>query len=317
MIRTTLNQTVSSNAPYSDAWRRVLTRLGDYTDIITRALNMRPRGAELFEQTTTCVLVRIRMPTEYVVLRMSPEDHLAREIYYGRTMAKHQLAAARILHHDMSRTLVPFTFTVENYIGGIPASKLESEPLLHMVARQVGRTLRRMHRIAAPGWGNPGRTGRWMVKDWKTVLQRLHRSFGAETIAPHIFEESVRVAIAAILEQLADLCPHPCLMHSAVSPQTVRCTVGEHVQLEALVDPGHIVGGDGLLDLACGMDPYYPAAWSNGLFEGYVNTAPLTPNEQQRLHLLRVLVCYWSACDRYFRGEPYDKHYSFVQSEKA
>ncbi len=291
---------------YNDAWRRVLSRLGDYTGIILRALNMRPEVVSLLDQTTDHVLVRITTPDEYLVLRIAPESTLAGEVYFGRTLARQQLPAARIIQHDLSCAVVPFTYLVESYIGGKCASQVDEPYLLRALARQVGRTLRRMHRVEADGWGRPTPTGCWSTPDWQTVLYNLHMRFAPEPTDMLVFAEAERDAVAGLIEYLGMTCPKPYLMHSAVRPQTTRCTTGEAIQLEALGDPGLVLGGDGLLDLALASDPAYPEAWRIGLIEGYGAFAPLTPAEQDRFQLLQIVSCYWSACWRYMRAEPYE-----------
>ncbi len=304
MTYTALNQTMYGDTTYSDAWRRVLTRLGDYTAIITQALNMRPRAVAFLDQTPRHVLVRIQMPRDNVVLRIAPEGHLATEVFFGRTMTSHNLPAARVLHTDSTRTHAPFDYTIESYIGGITTDQLETVPLLRGVARQVGRTLRRMHGIAAPGWGAPGPTGRWPVEAWDTLIKRMHQTRALESVVRTLFTEDEQQAIVAIRDELAATSPPPCFTHGAVAPHTARCTVGEHVQLEALIDPGPIVGGDGLLDLALALSPDYPEAWRTGVYEGYTALIPLRKAEQERLNQWHMLVGYWYVCERAFRGLP-------------
>lgn len=290
---------------YSTAWRRVLARLGDYTAIIVQSLNMRPSDVELLAQTRDHVLVRISTPGEHYVLRIAPEGHLAREVYFGRALAAQHLPATRIIFHDLSCTLVPFNYTLESYIGGIAASQLEQSHLLRAVARQLGHTLRRVHRIKAPGWGAPDAAGRWLTADWAAALIRLQTALAPEPADRLVFGAEEQTAIVALREYLVPMCQTPYLIHGAVGPHMARCTVGDHVQLAALIDPGPIIGGDGLLDLALGTDPAYPEPWRNGLIEGYVATMPLNASEKERLRLMQTLIWYWQACWHYMRAEPY------------
>lgn len=291
---------------YSEAWRRVLGRLGDYTAIIVRAMNMRPDAVTVLEQTTAHMLVRISTPLEHAVLRIAPDSDLAGEVYFGRMLTAHHLPAARIIHYDLTCSLVPFTYTLESYVGGVNAVHIAPDHLLHAAARQVGRTLRKMHRIKVRGWGRPNIAGRWPTPDWHTILMQLHTQFVLAPADALVFNEEERAIVLDILQHpaLDNSVPH--LMHGAPGPQTTRCTIGEHVHLEALINPGMVVGGDGLLDLALGMDSAYPEAWRIGLLEGYVAMVPLSAAEQERLRLLRILACYWKACWAYMRAEPHE-----------
>ena len=50
----------------SDAWRRALARLGDYTALVVRATNLRPTAVVLYGQTEQHLLVRISTPGEHL-----------------------------------------------------------------------------------------------------------------------------------------------------------------------------------------------------------------------------------------------------------
>lgn len=312
-----LNQYIAPGSTgYSEAWSRVLSRLGEYTTIIVRALNMRPSQVGVLAQTDAYVLVRISTPGERLVLRIAPENHMLCEVFFGRTMMAHQLPAARIVLYDLKRVLVPFDYTLERYVCGIGAHQInpaESPHLLRAIARQTGQALRRMHRVRVGGWGYPTSTGRWTIPDWLTVLKHLHTTFAPPSIASLIFNEAEQAAVATLLEHpllITDV--RSSLMHGAISPRVVRCTIGEHIHLEAMVDPAFIVAGDGLLDLAQGLDPSYPVEWRTGLLEGYVSVTPMTATEKERLHLLRLITSYWSTCRRYALAEPHEVAYEQV-----
>lgn len=292
---------------YSDAWRRVLTRLGEYTALIVQGLNMRPTGVSLLERSARYVLVRISTPEQHVVLRIAPEGDLASEFYFSRTMHLHHLPAPRVIQHDLSAAALPFTYTIESYIGGTTLDRLAEPFLLRSAARQVGRVLRRMQRITMPGWGRPTVTGRWPQPDWLAVLNHLHATLAPPPFDALVFSASERAAVTAVLEDPLLQCAQPCLMHGAFGPYAVRGTTGaNHVQLAALIDPGPYIGGDGMLDLAMGLDAAYPVAWRSGLLEGVAAAAPLSDDEVRRLRLLRILAGYWSAIGRYACAEPHE-----------
>lgn len=295
-----------SNKAYAEAWKRVLCRLGDDTALIVKSLNMRPTRVSLLGQTYTHILVRISTPGEHVVLRISPERHLAPEVYFGRKMATRYLPAVRILKHDLKRTLVSFDYIIENYVGGSSAAQIHDPSQLRSIARQAGRVIRRMHCIPADGWGAPSQINRWTTPDWFNVLKQLQTRLAPAPMARLIFGEEKQQALDTLLEHPAlTTLDEPRLMHGALTPHAVRCTVGTHINLAALVDPGSVVGGDGLLDLAWGLDPELPAEWRNGLLEGYLSIGSLSEAEHERLRLLSLLTCSWSACQRYMRAQPY------------
>ncbi|MEI7769330.1 MAG: phosphotransferase [Chloroflexales bacterium] len=297
----------SSEEGLSNAWHRSLGRLGDYTAIVVRSLNLRPITVSLYAQTAEHILVRLSMPGEHMILRVAPEDDLSAYVYMMRAMAGHNLPAPQIIQRDLSRALVPFAFTLESYVPGITADQLPEGPLLRGAGRQTGRALRRMHRITAAGAGRPLPSGRWPPQSWRSVLRQIGRRLAAPPADALVFGEAERSAITALLDSPHLDCQQPTLIHGNFGPQSARCTVGENVHLEAIIDPGVYVGGDGIYDLASGLSASYPAAWREGLLDGYQSVAPLTPDEQRRLPALRLLASYWGACRRYIRAEPHEE----------
>lgn len=290
----------------SDAWRRAMGRLGDYTALVVRTLNIRPTGAALHAQTDRHLLVRLSTPAEHLILRVAPEDDMAAYVCFVRAMGGQQLPAPRLIQRDLSRTLVPFAYTLESFVPGVAASALADEHLLRGAGRQAGRALRRVHRVSSPGSGRPNPAGRWPLQPWPAVLRQIGALLAPPSVDALIFGEAERAAVAAIAADPRLQITQPVLIHGDFGPAAVRCTAGLHVHLEALVEPGRWVGGDGLFDLACGLCPGHPRPWREGLLEGYCAAGPLSPAEQERLPLLRTLACYWLACHAYIRAEPYE-----------
>lgn len=290
----------------SDAWRRTLGRLGDYTSLVVRTMNVRPLAVELYAQTDKHLLVRISTPVEHLILRVAPEDDLAAYVAFVRTLNGQQLPAARLIQRDLSRTLVPFAYALESFVPGVPATVLGHDHLLRGAGRQAGRALRRMHRVSSPGVGRPNPAGRWPQQTWVAVLRQIGAQLAPPPVDALIFGEAERGAVAALVGDPRLQVTQPVLIHGAFGPAAVRCTAGNHVHLEGLVEPGRWVGGDGLFDLACGLCALHPQAWREGLLEGYVAAGPLSPAEQARLPLLRLLASYWLACFAYMRAEPYE-----------
>jgi Ser/Thr protein kinase RdoA (MazF antagonist) len=291
----------------SDGWRRAMGRLGDYTAIVVRAANLRPLDAVLYEQTPRYLLVRLSTPCEHLILRVAPEDDLAAHVFFTRTLSGQQLPSTRVIQRDLSRTMVPFAYTLETFVPGVAATTLAEPHLLRGAGRQAGRVLRRMHRVSAPGMGRPNPAGRWPQRRWRVILGQIGASLAPAPADAMLFGEAERAAVAALLADPRLDVVQPSLMHGDFGPAAARCTAGHHVHLEALVEPGRYVGGDGLFDLACGLCPAYPAPWREGLLDGYYAGGPLSDAERARLPLLRLLATYWIACRRYLRAEPHEE----------
>lgn len=290
----------------SDAWKRVMGRLGEYTAIIVRRLNLRPQTVQFHAQTELHLLVRISTPGEHLILRASPEDDLAAHVAFMRAASGQGLPGSQLIQRDLSRTLVPFAYTLEPYVPGQPASEISAPHLQRAAARQAGRSLRRLHRMTLPGAGRPNPAGRWPATSWRTALIQIGQQLAPPPSDALLFGEAERAALAALLTDPCLECLQPMAIHGAFGPQSVRCTVADYVHLEAIVEPGRCVGGDGLFDLACGLSPAYPEPWREGLLEGYTAAAPLNEVESARLPILRALTCAWRASWRYLRAEPHE-----------
>lgn len=308
MIEQTLSRYLpAEDSGYSDAWRRVWARLDEYVGLVLRELNMRPDAVTLLEETRQHILVRISSPLEHVVLRLAPEGELAGEVAFGRAMTAAQLPAVRIIHYDLSSTTLPCHYTVESYAAGSRASQVSAAHQLRSLGRQLGRVLRRMHRVPAAGWGRPAANLRhWPLECWRSVLAAAHARDGGPPTDAILFSETERALVAALLEDPRLEPETPTLIHGAVAPDMIFCTIGEHPQIEALVEPGTCIGGDAMFDLALALDPELPEAWREGLLEGYLSTGGLTQSQMKRLRLMELCTCYWSACRRYARTEPHE-----------
>jgi|GEM_PF-491919 len=290
----------------SEAWKRVMGRLGDYTALLARAMNLRPNAVALHAQTAEHLLVRLSVDSGHLILRVSPEDDLAAYVYFARSAAGQRIPAPQIIQRDLTRAMVPFAYTLEHYVAGAPASTIAAPHLLHGAGRQAGRALRRLHRVTTPGAGRPNPAGRWPTQGWRACLRQIGRQIAPPPADSLLFSEAERAAVAALLDDQRLEIAQPGLIHGAFGPQAVRCTTADYVHLEAIVEPGRAVGGDGMFDLACGLSPAHPAPWTEGLLEGYTGAGPLSSEEAARLPLLRLLVCYWGACFRYMRAEDHE-----------
>jgi len=287
-----LNRHVPADDPAcSDARRRILARLGEYAALIVAPLNLRPSGATLLATSDERIEVRVSTPGAHVVLVIAPDGDLAAEVFFLRMLAGKFLPVPRLIAHDLTCTLAPFTYAIESFAGGAPLDLLDDGPLVRVAARQIGRTLRRAHQIAAPGFGRPTTSGRWPARGWSEALAAWLAQGEMPARAVEVLGASTMTTLrAATLEHPSLIVERPCLIHGAVEPARAMVTVGDSAQLEALTRPGALVGGDPLFDLAYGTLPRHPATFRQGLLEGYCAAGTLAPEQEQRLRRLRLLV---------------------------
>jgi hypothetical protein len=276
---------------YSDVRRRVLGRLGEYASLAIGPLNLRPVAATLLREDDQRVEVRVSTPSSHVVLVIATDGDLTPEVFWLRALAGSNLPIPRLIAHDLSLTRLPFAYALESYTGGAPLDWLDDGPRIRVLARQAGRTLRRAHQVAAPGYGRPSLSGRWPAASWPEALggwlaQREMLARAEELLGL----ECTMALLEATLDHPALGYARPNVIHGAVEPARAIVTVGDTMQLEALTRPGELVGGDPMFDLAHGLLPRHPAAFRQGLIEGYSASGPLDAEQQGRLRRLGLLV---------------------------
>ncbi len=276
---------------YSDARRRVLARLGEYAAIAIGPLNLRPTAATVLLDNDRRIEARISTPSSHIILVIAPEGDLAAEVYWLRALAASNLPIPRLIAHDLSCTTVPFSYAIESYAGGAPLDSMQDGPRMRVAARQIGRTLRRSHQIAAAGFGRPTVTGRWPARGWRAALQAWLECYETLPRATELLgAEGLAVLCAATIDHPALACDRPCVIHGAVGPARALVTAGDTTQVEALTCPGEIVGGDPLFDLAHALLPRHPEPFRQGVREGYTANGPLTREQEERLQRLGLLL---------------------------
>ncbi len=283
----------------AEATRRVLERLHEYTELVIRPLNMRHTNIELLGVYRHRVEVRISTRSDHQVLVIAPQAELLAELFWLKTAATQQLATPRVLVHDLSATQVPFAYILVNYIGGIALAQLEQPAHQRLVARQIGRSLRRMHQCQAPGFGHPLLNGRWPQRGWReTLISWLDEAGALEFGLSVLGEEDFEHMVALTLDHPQLACPQPMVIHGAFDPQRTLVTIAEAAQLETLSPPGSIVGGDPLLDVVMALLPGYSSNLRQGFLEGYAATGTLEASQRTRLRRLGVLALLYHAAQR-------------------
>ena len=219
----------------SDARRRIQARLGEYAALIVAPLNLRPTAATLLAADDERIEVRVSTPGANIVLVIAPDGDLAPEIFFLRMLAEKFLPVPRLIAHDLACTLVPFTYAIESYAGGAMLDRLDNGPLMRVAARQIGRTLRRAHQIAAPGFGRPTTSGRWPARGWRETLATWLAQRETPARAAEVLGASGLDALwAATLDHPSLEVERPRVIHGAVEPARALVTVGDSAQLENL-----------------------------------------------------------------------------------
>lgn len=286
-----LEVVIEEEATEETAARRLLGRLGEYAALAVAPLNMRPTDAVLLSDQPGRVEVRISTPGRHIVLALATRGDLAGELFFLRCMALKNLPAPRLIGHDLSQNRLPCTYLLLSHICGAPLSLVSDPALMRVAGRAVGRTLRRLHQTEVPGFGRISPGGRWLAGTWNEALldwlgQRMALTRAEALLGPGL----AAMLWTATLDHPALTCTQPRALHGAITPERVLVTVGESIQLEALIRPGDLVAGDPLFDLATGLLPHQPEGFRQGLREGYSASGPLDLGQEGRLRRLELLL---------------------------
>jgi Ser/Thr protein kinase RdoA (MazF antagonist) len=293
---------LSAKAARSPSYGDIVAHLDDYLRRLLRCLDIRPCGACVLESETT-VAVRVWGVEGTYLIKISPTrgDLFVSDYFYAR-LAEWGLSVPRVLLHDDTATLIPYEAQVLTWLDGVDLRGVP-QALHRPAGTLVGRFLRTLHQIPADGFGTPYPIGGWSVSSWLDALRHDYRY--RHDVAHAVFTPAqVDVIEAATFDNARLAIGRPHLIHADVNPANVLFrTEGDTVHLVALIDPGPIVGGDPLFDLAGATNDR--DAFGSGVWDGYTEGAPLAHDEEYRYRQLLLLSYYWTACWQYDTGHDY------------
>jgi aminoglycoside phosphotransferase (APT) family kinase protein len=273
----------------SAAYADIAAHLPHYAARVVAQAGLHVQTARVLESETT-VALRLEAVEGPVVLKISPHrDDLRVSTYFFErltALGPQAVPAPRVLLFDPTCTTIPYEFQIMEWLDGSDARALPPE-LHHAAGRVVGQSLRCLHRLAADGFGRPRPEGGWTAHTWHEVLRQTYRFDVAAADAPFTPREASAVAAAIFGDARTDVAM-PCLLHGdvVVSNALFRVEDGQ-VVLAVLIDPGSIVGGDPMFDLAGGADT--GDHFARGLWQGYTATTPLSAEEAYRYRRLLLL----------------------------
>jgi Ser/Thr protein kinase RdoA (MazF antagonist) len=285
-----LAQRKASRSPqYAD----IAAHLPQYVARVAAHVGLHVQEARVLESETN-VTLRLEAAEGPVVLKISPwcEDLQVSTYFFEQLAAlgAHGVPVPRVLLFDATCTIIPYEIQMVEWLDGIDARALPGH-LHHAAGRAVGESLRRIHHLAADGFGRPHPAGGWTAHTWHEVLRQTYR-FDVAADAPFSMQEAGAIAAALFGDARSNVAV-PCLLHGDVvlSNALFRVEDGQ-VGLAALIDPGSIVGGDPMFDLAGGTDT--GDLFACGLREGYTATRSLSVEEAYRYQRL-LLLSYYSS----------------------
>ncbi len=288
-----------AKAGRSRDYRQIATHLPLYVERVLAHLAIQPTGVTVLDSETN-VTMRVETADARYVLKISPwpDDLYVSTSFYQRLEAT-GAPIPGVIAFDDSRTVIPYDVQVLAWIDGTDGRDLP--PHLHTQAgRLMGRALRQIHSLSTDGVGSPQTAGGWSAASWPAALRQNFRYDRQVTHA--LFRPQEVAAIEEIVLADARMEPaQPRLIHGdVVSANGLFRIEGGAVRLVGIIDPGSMVGGDPMFDLAGGTDTQTPFAM--GLWDGYVEGRPLSGAEEYRYRRLLLWSYYTAACWHHATG---------------
>jgi len=278
----------------SPAYADIAAHLARYVARVVAHLGLDAQEAWVLDSETN-VTLRIHAAGGPVVLKISPvQGDLGVSAYFYQLLMAGAPAAVpvpRVLLDDATRTLLPYEIQVLEWLEGTDARALPVD--LHSAAGQaLGRGLRTIHGLAADGFGRPHPGGGWSAPTWHAALREAYAfvpAGGDTTFSPGVVRAIERVVFHDARTAVAT----PQLLHGDVVLANALFRVEDgRVALAGIIDPGRLVGGDPMFDLAGGTDT--GDLFARGVWEGYTTDQPLSVEEEYRYRRL-LLLSYYTA----------------------
>lgn len=177
------------------------------------------------------------------------------ERYAERLLEPLDLPITRYLLQDESLARLPFPFAIANYLPGVTVKSLANEPDVADAWRQMGMLLRKLHSVAAPGYGKFGPDG--VLDAMLTNAEAMRRSF-ANAFAQfrkYGADESLAERLETIVADLFNAMTPSAgavFAHHDFHPTNVLVERGAdgRLQLSGLIDFGNARAADAVSDLA-------------------------------------------------------------------
>jgi aminoglycoside phosphotransferase (APT) family kinase protein len=218
---------------------------------------------------------------------------MEQEVYvYGLLRDRTTVPCPRVLYHDDSKTVVPYSFLIMEMLEGQPVfAALLNDADYQSVYRQIGRLLRQCHAVTFDQFGFISPKGQlgasarnrdFMRTRFERVLEAFSEAGGRST---------VRQSVQARLDQANDAfdrCTTPVLCHNDVHEANVLITRRNDAwQISGLLDVGGAIAADPLYDVA--RTDYWSTRGNrrkhDALLDGY---GPLPATAQASLGIYRV-----------------------------
>ena len=212
-----------------------------------------------YRVTTECHDVVLRMgPVHRELLLPYELDLMAAEALTDQLCLEHGIPASKVLHLDISKTVIDRDFMVVDRMDSLPLSAPSiPEEQKAALLLECGRLVRKLHTVTGSQFGRLAKivTGRG-YSDWFHAMEAEFTDIFEKAAEYNIFDDSLKKRVFAFIEQRRDA------LNAIQEPRLAHCDLwagnilvqkaGEEYALSANIDGDRATFGDPMLDIATG-----------------------------------------------------------------
>ncbi len=292
-------QNIRSKLGYTENYYRIMENLKDiFAEIVNKA-NIDLEDANLMETgyTNVSILVRDTNKQKYL-MKISADDRLFAEIFWYKKVYENEINVPKIIISDYSKKEIPFMYEVLEFIEGIHTNNKVSLELQYKGAYLVGQELRQLHKIPVDGFGTIDTNGKWTKRTWTEALKEFLDIRTKDKSALEIFtKKQIDKIYDYFLYDKKMEVRDPKLIHGDIGDDNFIYTPKENKI--TFLDPGSLIGGDPIFDLAYSSIPWSRKAFFKGIREGYEKEKLLTDEEEYRFERLKLICLFFAAVELY------------------
>lgn len=276
---------------FDEKYYQIYQNLDDYVEKILNQVGVTVLSVSRLPGETN-VNVRVKSRNGEYVIRIScwRRELLVSNVFYNTAYSR-GIPVPEVVLYDDSCSVIPFEYQVVKFVESESVDKSQ----VRNAGKALGSTLRKLHSISMHGFGTPIDLERWKHASWLELLSKvyLHSDFMKARTAVYSKKEVAQIEKMTFENGSLEI-SDPKLIHGDVSINNCLFhQVISGMKLCALIDPGTIISGDPMFDMAMALNN--EDEFSEGVKDGY-DLSALTKEDAYRLERLRILCSYWTSC---------------------